>query len=147
MKRLSYYELIKLIERISLSHPYVNSFYQDIDINSESNIRFASIVLVDGTHSDSGNLTTYNFEIIYADRLTTDRDNSLEIKSAGMDAVKEIINTLKGNYMVSLSTDNSINVFKQRFVDECAGIVMSFSITMPSNAGNCQTPFKDCCNV
>ena len=136
---MSYYELIKLIKEVSLSHPFVNTFFNDRYslIGGEDDIKYGVISLLNNTHQIGTNISIYNFQFIYADRLT-DYNNKKQLQSGGIQAITEICNALRVKYDLDITEDLNIDVFENQFADECAGVISTVSIVIRSNMGDCE---------
>ena len=75
------------------------------------------------------------------DRLKNDRSNQIEIQSVGIQTLDNIIRTLE-DMGIYAETGYSFQVFNQRFVDECAGVMCRVSLSVPLNSV-CNDRFAD----
>lgn len=139
MVKYNYLELVDLIKQVSLMHPFVNSFFEGIYsvAGEESNIKYGAIVLTPNTHQIGKQVSTYNFNIMYVDRTTKDRDNTLEVQSVGIDVLVEILSALIDRFDMGIDESVTINVFKEQFADETAGALTTISIQVQSNISEC----------
>lgn len=146
---MNYLETIRKIREVSLNHPYVRSFFYGSDsvINPEVDINYPLIAIVPAQHTIASRLETFNFGFIFADRLRADRKNKIQIQSNAIIVLKEIVNTLvvtDGLYFPE-QYSFSINVFEERFSDECAGAFCDIQIRA-ADIGECiYYPQGDCC--
>lgn len=132
--------IISLLEQIAYKTSGVrtvitNDFYR---INSLPNVEYGCVGIQQTQHTivDRNNVR-YGFQLVYADRLTSDKSNELDAQSDGMLTLGNIINTLTSYYDVDLYGDITFETFVQRFTDECAVVVASFSLETLHNIGEC----------
>lgn len=147
MLKFNLYTLIEYIKKISLKHPIVNTFFIDryAIIGNASDIKFPCVTLLQRQHTISSTFNTFNFTLLYADRLTEDRDNSIEIQSTGIDVLNEILNYL--SYELNISQPFIVNTFNNQYADLCSGAVVDVSIAVPNVIGECEWFDKpDCSN-
>lgn len=71
----------------------------------------------------------FQFTFFYVDRLKADRSNEIEIQSVGIETLDNIIRRMndRGLYV----DDYTMQVFNQKFVDECAGVFTNLTISVP----------------
>lgn len=113
----------------------INDFYR---INSLPNIEYACLGIQQTEHAIVGrNTVRYGFQLVYADRLTADMSNEVDAQSDGMLVLGNIINTLTSYYDVDLFGDIAFETFIQRFADECAVVVASFTLESTYTMGEC----------
>lgn len=113
----------------------INDFYR---INSLPNIEYACVGIQQTEHAIVGrNTVRYGFQLVYADRLTADMSNEVDAQSDGMLVLGNIINTLTSYYDVDLFGDIAFETFIQRFTDECAVVVASFTLESTYTMGEC----------
>lgn len=138
MKSFNYNEFVGMIRRITLSHPLVSNFYTDkYRLNSSDDIEYPAVVMTTNDLSVSDNVTTISFNMLYADRLTESRENSLEVKSVGCDVLTEIYNAIRNKFDMDGRSPVRLNPFSEQFADNVAGCVATISVDMPSNIGSC----------
>lgn len=138
---MNYIEFIELLEQISLQHPLINNFYTGTyRLNSTDDITYPALVLTFNSINVSvtdPTFTTFNINLLYADRLTDDRSNLHEIQSLGITVISEIIQALILYYNIQVTTNILFNPFKEQFADNTAGVVATINISIPSATGNC----------
>lgn len=138
-------ETIKAMEVIASKQPSIKMVVENdiFRLNAKADARYGVFSFVQGEHSTSinTNVVTYAFTLFYVDRLKNDRSNQLEIQSVGIQTLDNIIRTLDE---IGIYADNaySFQVFNQRFVDECAGVMCRVSLSVPLN-GICSDQFAD----
>ncbi len=138
---MNYYQIIKLFKERSLKHPFVNSFYTDIYsvTGRESDINYPAIIITPNEFVINNPISTFNFNILYVDRMTEDRLNSIEIQSTGIQTINEIINTFE------LDNSFTINIFKDQFADLCAGAVANIELIVRNPVGYCYEENENDC--
>ena len=138
-------ETIKAMEVIASKQPSVKMVVENdiFRLNAKADARYGVFSFVQGEHSTSinTNVVTYAFTLFYVDRLKNDRSNQLEIQSVGIQTLDNIIRTLDE---IGIYADNadSFQVFNQRFVDECAGVMCRVSLSVPFGSV-CSEQFAD----
>ena len=86
-----------------------------------------------GTHRTDQNTTTYQLTIFYIDRLLEDSSNSLDIHSAGVEVLKNIIRKIEDTEgIVSVSDEYTITLFTEteKMKDRCNGAYATLEITV-----------------
>ena len=126
-------QLIDAIEAAAIQQPSVNMIVaSDIfKLNAIPDARYGVFAWTQGQHSgsvDSG-MRNYQFNLFYVDRLNSDASNVVEAQSVGMETIDNILRTLdEAGVFVGSYT---FQVFTQRFVDECAGVFVNVTLTVP----------------
>lgn len=134
---MNYISLINLIKKISLQHPFVNSYYYDrYSFDADDDIKYASIIVTPNQHQLGSTLNTFNFNLLYTERMTDDRDNALAIQSKAIDTINEIVNAIENNITGDIER-GQVFVYKNQFADLNAGAYIVISITVPNVIGEC----------
>jgi len=126
-------ELIRKIEAVALSQPAVNTIVpNDINtLNTLPDVRYGVFAWTQEQHQealeDYG--PTFRFAFIYADRLTEDGGNQVEVQSTGVEVLRNVIRTLASELEV---TSWTYDTFNERFADVCAGAFARVSIRVPA---------------
>lgn len=129
-------EKIKTIARKQHNIGYVGE--GDIyTLNSIPNIDYSVIFITQQNHSITADLCEYNINLFYVDRLFGDDGNRLDIQSHGITVINNIINQLTSIVDVDVDYPISFTTFTQRFVDECAGVFATLTITTDNEIGLC----------
>lgn len=127
---MKYKELVKLIKDISLALPDVNSFYTgDVyEINADQSVKYASVVLTNQEHNFDNNNDkfNYNFVLFFIDRLIDDESNRIDVQTAGISALKNIVTALE-DYGIIIDSFR-FTLFKERFNDICSGAYANLTI-------------------
>ena len=127
---MKYKELVKIIKDVSLALPDVNSFYTgDVyEINADQSVKYASVVLTNQEHQFDNNNDkfNYNFVLFFIDRLLDDESNRIDVQTAGISALKNIVTALE-DYGIIIDSFR-FTLFKERFNDICSGAYATFTI-------------------
>ena len=127
-------ETIRSIESVASQQPPVNMIVRNdiFRLNAVPDARYGVFAWLQREHSGNvaSSLFTYAFTFFYVDRLTEDKSNQMEVQSVGIETLDNIIRTLdeKG---VSVDSDYTIQVFNQKFSDECAGAFCNVRLSVP----------------
>lgn len=70
----------------------------------------------------------YNFNIFYVDRLLEDKSNQLDIQSAAIDSLREVVMNVSNDFIECKSA--TFTTFNERFNDSCAGAYVSVSFVV-----------------
>lgn len=107
-------------------------------LNTLPNVNYGVFYVTQVSHQQSENTIKYNLTLYYVDRLKTDESNKLQIQSAGIVALGNIINLFSmKNEEVDVEYDIQYTTFLQRFADSCAGVFCNVTITTENNVGLC----------
>ena len=138
-------ETIKAMEVIASKQPSINMVVENdiFRLNAKADARYGVFAFVQGEHSSAidTNVITYAFTLFYVDRLKNDRSNQIEIQSVGIQTLDNILRTLD-ELGIYAETGYSFQVFNQRFVDDCAGVMCRVSLSVPLNSV-CSDQFAD----
>ena len=138
-------ETIRTMEVIASKQPSVNMVVENdiFRLNARADARYGVFAFVQGEHSTAidTNVITYAFTLFYVDRLKNDRSNQIEIQSVGIQTLDNILRTLD-EMGICAETGYSFQVFNQRFVDDCAGVMCRVSLSVPLT-GVCSDQFAD----
>lgn len=150
LSRFNYYELMNTVKDVCTQHPGVNQVSSNRYLaNGAGDIHYPIICITPGEVVVEERQTTYNLNLLYADRLTEARDNLIQIHSVGITTLVEITNALK-KYFASFDTERAIiNVFNGQFADETAGVLANVTITTIADLGECEwfCPEPNTCKV
>ena len=78
-----------------------------------------------------GQYITYSFYLGYFDRLLADQSNKDEIISVAIWTLNNLLNTLNLDLPYEINVGNIVPVRAQRFLAECSGAYLRFSIVLP----------------
>ena len=127
---MNLYETVELIKTLADSQPNVNLCYEgDVyRLNEWQNIQYAAVVISQTQHNEVGDNRTYGFNLFYVDRLLDDKSNKLEIQSAALEALSNIIAALRDTFEIESAT---YQPFTERFDSECAGAYVTVGLQQP----------------
>lgn len=138
-------QVIKAFEVIASHQPSVNMIVQNdiFRLNACSDARYGVFGWTQGTHSGGveSNMISYNFSFFYVDRLTEDKSNQIDVQSAGIETLDNIIREMDARGLFA-DASYTMQTFNQRFLDECAGVFCNVTISAPV-ASLCSESFAD----
>lgn len=139
MKRdYNLFELTKLISQICDAHPHVNDFFTSVyRLNDTDNIVYPVVSLTINNITANENTIDYNINLLYADRLTENRDNNISIQSIGTTTLIEIINFLGEKTTLLKPLGYQITPFMEQFADNCSGVFSQLTLKAPNYIGSC----------
>ena len=117
-------DTVRAIEALASAQPSVRMIVRNdvFRLNTIQDAQYGVFAWTQQQHTvpSSGDLLRFSFNLFYIDRLTEDKGNELEIQSA---AVQTLSNVLRGLNAAGVwqAGDAAIRTFNQRFLDECAG--------------------------
>lgn len=131
-------ELTNLIRKLCKAHPVVNDFMTSVyRLNDTKDINYPAVALTINNAIPQENTINFNINLLYADRLTDNRDNAINIQSTGIGVLIEMMNAINENTNVIIPVGNQITPFMEQFADNTAGVFTSITLTVPSYIGNC----------
>lgn len=130
------FNLVQIVERVAMSQPAVRTIVRDdiFKINSRPDVKYGVFAWQQGSHEigEEGDGIRWQFTFFYADRLTANGDNYLEVESVGVEVLANIVKQLRDTY--GFGIDSVVATpFRQRFADECAGVYASVRIETPAD--------------
>lgn len=131
------YQITKYIESICKSLPNTGDVYDGsiFQLNEQQNINYPAFVITNRQHLlDRDNETlTYNFAIFAVDRLTSDKENKLDVQSWAIQSLQYIAEKIEDvPALVQLGT---IDCFEDRFDSLTAGAYLNLQFNV--NAVDC----------
>ena len=133
---MTLYEIINILEKISLQHPYIRtsaegSIYDFM--NANPSIKYGVFFASQTTHRETDEMDYYGFNLFVVDRLNdTMESNRLQIQSASKVILSNIIHTICNNFDIDYESIR-YTPFTQKFVDECAGMYATVVFEVPKN--------------
>lgn len=126
-------QIVKAIELIAQNQPAINMVVENdiFRLNKCPDARYGVFGWTQGQHTAGSDrsLISYTFTFYYIDRLTEDRKNQIEVQSVGITTLYNIVKELDAR---GLYNENySFQTFNQRFIDECAGAMVTVVIDVP----------------
>lgn len=137
-----------MIESVASSQPSINMIVKNdiYRLNEYPNARYGVFGWLQRLHSASttSDSQTFNFTFFYIDRLTEDKKNEIEIQSVGVQTLDNIIRSI--DEMGYDASSYTMQVFNQRFVDDCSGVFCNVSFDIPVG-DTCEETFEADDNV
>lgn len=116
-------QVIRAIERTAAGEPAVGTIVRNdiFRLNAAPSVRYGAFAWLQGDHrtEPGSGLMQYTFTFFFADRLTEDRRNEIEVQSVGIETLENILRQLEAAGIFPL--ERTFTTFNQRFSDECAG--------------------------
>ena len=137
-------QLISAMEAAAASQPAVNMIVrQDVrKLNDYAACRYGAFAWQQSQHRGGigREVTDYGFNLFYVDRVLADASNEVEVQGTAVEVLGNILRTL-AEQGVAVS-DWTIETFRQRFKDDCAGAWASVTLTAPVGV-NCAAEFTE----
>ena len=107
-------ELNKLIDKISLACPLVNSYYNEsvYECWNTKEVKYGSVVMDFTNVTSAMNVTNYTAMFYYGDRLTEGKTNKNAIRSDAVTVLDAIIGKLYETDGISITFNNSYTLFE-----------------------------------
>lgn len=127
-------EVIRVIEAEAKEQPAINMIVRNdvYRINAAPSLKYGVFAWLQREHRYNVDTDTmrYAFTFFYVDRLTEDGSNEIEIQSAGITALTNVIKGLS-EHDIETDEDFYFQSFNQRFVDVCAGVYCNVFFDVP----------------
>ena len=137
--------LISKLKAIQVSHPMIRTFgegdiYDYVDNGGEIEYPVMWTVVKPSTYV--GTTLKYRLVILFADLLTEDKSNRLQIQSDQLLVALDVMSKLKldNNYSFNTNQQANIDFFQERFDDFTAGVSIDIEIFDPQPLNLCQFP-------
>ena len=138
-------ELVKKLKAIQEAHPMIRTFgegdiYDYVDNGGE--IEYPVLWTVVRPSQYNGTTMRYDLVLLFADLLTEDKSNRLQIQSDQMLVSLDVLGKLKldTNYTFNTAPNATVEFFQERFDDFTAGVSIAIQITAPMPLNFCQIP-------
>ena len=117
-------QVIRANERVAAEQPAIGTIVRNdiFRLNAAPSVRYGAFAWLQGDHrtNPQSGLMQFSFTFFYADRLTADAGNEVEVQSVGIETLDNILRTLQNAGI--WPGEVSFTTFNQRFSDECAGV-------------------------
>lgn len=130
---------------ISQSHPMIKTFgegdiYDYVDNGGEIQYPVLWVIVQPSTYT-SGTMR-YRLAMLFADLLTEDKQNRLQLQSDQLQVAIDIISKLKLDQTYNFNTSTNVNIefFQEKFDDFTAGVTATIEIIDPQPLDYCQIP-------
>lgn len=138
-------QVIRAIEKVAKKQPAINMIVRNdiFRLNTYNDAKYGVFAWVQGQHATAvtDGLVRYQLTFIYADRLTADQHNQVEVQSVGIQTITNIVQALAGED-IFVKGDITFQTFNQRFLDECAGVFSNITLEVPKTT-MCEDTFGD----
>jgi hypothetical protein len=138
-------DLVKKLKAIQEAHPMIRTFgegdiYDYVDNGGE--IEYPVFWTVVRPSVYNGTTMRYDLVLLFADLLTEDKSNRLQIQSDQMLVSLDVLAKLKldDDYTFNTAPNASMEFFQERFDDFTAGVSIAIQITAPMPLNFCQIP-------
>jgi len=138
-------DLVKKLKAIQEAHPMIRTFgegdiYDYVDNGGE--IEYPVLWTVVRPSVYNGTTMRYDLVLLFADLLTEDKSNRLQIQSDQMLVSLDVLGKLKldDDYTFNTAPNASVEFFQERFDDFTAGVSIAIQITAPMPLNFCQIP-------
>jgi hypothetical protein len=138
-------DLVKKLKAIQEAHPMIRTFgegdiYDYVDNGGE--IEYPVFWTVVRPSQYNGTTMRYDLVLLFADLLTEDKSNRLQIQSDQMLVSLDVLGKLKldTNYTFNTAPNATVEFFQERFDDFTAGVSIAIQITAPMPLNFCQIP-------
>jgi hypothetical protein len=130
-------EIYNLIYSLAESKVGINSIYKTDPYNAwnTTETKYGSLCVFIETANLNETMITYNVNLYYGDRLTETGDNTFMVQTQAVNVLSSLITDLEHSTDLYGITYNSINLFKQKFVDFLGGAYTTLQISVARN--NC----------
>ena len=128
-------DLIQLIEDYKDGNPLIGIVVPNdiFRLNTLPDVTYPVLGWTQGQHrlTAENGLLYFSLTVFYVDRLLADKSNELEIQSAGVAVLTDLVHYLedRGAFVYG---DITLTPFNQRFTDECAGVYASITFELPA---------------
>jgi hypothetical protein len=144
-------QVITAIETAAMAQPSVEMIVRNdiFRLNACPDARYGVFAWLQGEHGQEADadLRQYAFTFFYVDRLTADKGNEVDIQSAGIDTLTNIVRYMEERYDGLFAIGRlSFQTFNQRFADECAGVFCRVTFETPAVQTACAESFADFSN-
>jgi hypothetical protein len=138
-------DLIKKIQVIQEQHPMIRTFgegdiYDYVDNGGE--IQYPVLWTVVKPSTYNGTTVRFRLVLVFADLLTEDKSNRLQIQSDQMLVALDVLSKLKldNDYNFNTAPQATMDFFQERFDDFTAGVSIEIEVTSPMPLNFCQIP-------
>lgn len=130
-------EVIRIIEITASKQPAVNMIVENdiFRLNEAPDCRYGVFAWLQGQHVGAvdDSLVRFRFTLFYADRLTADGANQVEVQSTGVEVLSNILRELDRQGVTPLD-QYTFRTFNERFHDECAGVFCDVTLAVPAGS-------------
>jgi len=119
---MTYKGLIEIIKRLANDCEYINQIidFDPYAANTMSDIKYATFAWSANNITEDGSIMSFGLNLFVFDRLDEKMSNKLEIQSAAISILKNILDRLQDEYDIPCE-NRTYTTFYEQFKDMCAG--------------------------
>lgn len=145
LKGYKLFEVAQLFRRVAGQHPFVNTFFEGVyRVEDSSNVKYPCLAFTVNSITKQSNLLVLEVNLLWADRMTENRDNIMTASSVGTEVLNELLNAVDEFTDISVQEGYTIRPFWGQFSDDCAGVTTTATIQVPNPIGDCHWLDPDC---
>ena len=126
-------QTIDIIKTFAKAEPNIHAVVDQFEDLNREGTKYSAFILQQQQHTRTDDFVTYNFYIGYADRLTEDGGNEIEVQSTAMQVIDDVVYSIRDTFPAVEIGVGAYNVFTQRFINLCAGAYALMSFNVPMN--------------
>lgn len=137
---MTYYQLITELKNCALEEPNIGyAGSKDIfELNSRPDIDYTVFYITPNAFTVTEDTIRYSLNLYYVDRWDETENNQLQIHSAGIIALNNIINRFNNRFPdTAISYPLNCQPFYQRFKDMCGGVFVTVTFELDNIIGLC----------
>ena len=139
---MMYYQLITELKNCALEEPNVRfTGSKDIfELNSLPDIDYSAFYITPNTFTITEDTIRYSLNLYYVDRWDNTDNNQLQIQSAGIVALNNIVNRFNNRFPdTSIGYPLNCQPFYQKFKDMCSGVFVTVTFELDNILGVCDS--------
>lgn len=137
---MTYFQLISELKKCALEEPNVGyAGSKDIfELNSLPDIEYSVFYITPNAFTIDEDTIRYSLNLYYVDRWDETDNNQLQIQSAGIVALNDIVNRFNNRFPdTSIGYPLNCQPFYQRFKDMCSGVFVTVTFELDNILGTC----------
>lgn len=137
---MTYFQLISELKKCALEEPNVEyAGSKDIfELNSLPDIEYSVFYITPNAFTIDEDTIRYSLNLYYVDRWDETDNNQLQIQSAGIVALNDIVNRFNNRFPdTSIGYPLNCQPFYQRFKDMCSGVFVTVTFELDNILGTC----------
>lgn len=130
---MTLYEIIRTIEGVMRAQANCGTIIPNdvFRLNETAEAKYPAFAWTQGDHVMTGSdFIRYSFSLYYAERLTEDRSNEVTAQSDGVEALTNIVKSLRESHRLDVE-GVTLTTFIQKFKDLTAGAYCRMSVLVP----------------
>ena len=137
---MTYFQLISELKKCALEEPNVGyAGSKDIfELNSLPDIEYSVFYITPNAFTIDEDTIRYSLNLYYVDRWDETDNNQLQIQSAGIVALNNIVNRFNNRFPdTSIGYPLNCQPLYQRFKDMCSGVFVTVTFELDNILGTC----------